>query len=171
MKLRNGFVSNSSGSSFMIGLAVVVDRQKFDAWVKRDGIKLDKFDVAVEDFDELVSRGPNSDYPNVQDGKIVLEAFDEVTKVSLPFDAIFNVDVNKPVDKEAKRLLAGHEGEIFVVNITNNEGDSLFWKEDEYDFYIDVDFFGGWQRKLWDGMTEENGLASVNKAFGAGRNG
>jgi hypothetical protein len=35
MKVRNGFVSNSSSSSFMIGVGHIVDKDAFDKYITK----------------------------------------------------------------------------------------------------------------------------------------
>ena len=172
MKFRNGFVSNSSGSSFIIGIAAISDREKFDAWIKRSGIPIDKYDVSVADFDELIERGGYDDYVKNKDGGFSVFSFDDVTHVDLSYDAVFNASKSRSPDKEAKRLLTGHEGEVFVVRIFNDEGDDRFWNGYEYDYgRVTASYFTGWQGKLLNEMTEENGLSAAQVAFGAGRNG
>jgi hypothetical protein len=42
MKTRSGFVSNSSSSSFIIGIGIVEDEEKFKAACKEQGFDMDK---------------------------------------------------------------------------------------------------------------------------------
>jgi hypothetical protein len=169
MKIRQGFVSNSSGSSFIIAIAAVFDRAKLDEWLNREMIDINKWDGGVFDFDELAQH--NTADVEVRDKDLVIEAFDEVTKVKLPIDSLFSVVANRSVDKEAKRLLAGHEGEVFAIRINNDEGDEMFWNGEEYDYDITLDRLPSWQKKLYEGLNEDHGLMCVDKAYGAGRNG
>lgn len=43
MKIRNGFVSNSSSSSFIIAVAEVVDKEKILAWGKEHALEVDQY--------------------------------------------------------------------------------------------------------------------------------
>ena len=50
MKTRNGFVSNSSSSSFIIGYAVVTDRKKFADYISLNDIEINNFDLKMYDI-------------------------------------------------------------------------------------------------------------------------
>ena len=40
MKIRNGFVSNSSSSSFMIGIGVVKNEKKLNEYMKKNNLEI-----------------------------------------------------------------------------------------------------------------------------------
>lgn len=147
MKSRMCFVSNSSSSSFIIGIAEIVDKAKFDAYLEKNKIELDEWDKYI--ITEL------SDHHDltIDDDKLTIENFE--TTVS--------VDRKKP-------------GTIFfVVNISNDEGDTSFWNNDycEMDYDIELDYFCDSQRKLYDAFSDaDSGLNMDNRiTYGAARHG
>ena len=154
MKSRNGFVSNSSSSSFMCCIAKITDSVKAKAWL--DGLSLGKYEYDVSKVKDIPSEQYNM-FSMRRMGRIIVESFQSEVFIS---DA--ELDDND---------------EILAINIANDEGDSLFsivdgngdWEDYNYD--IDLDFFPKNQRSAFKGLTEENGFTMVQKTFGAGRNG
>ena len=52
MKIRNGFVSNSSSSSFILGLAKIDDYNKFQNYINQNDIKLN-YQITVKTYEEI----------------------------------------------------------------------------------------------------------------------
>lgn len=155
MKKRNGFVSNSSSSSFIVAVAKIVNEQKFNEWF--NSLNIQTYECRVCNLTDIASDRCTS---------VVLKG-DDIVVESFQTNAILKVNNITEKDK------------IFVVNITNDEGDyGRFSGDDEYgeyqgyiDYDIDIDYFSSEQRKLWDGLDENNGLNYIEKKFGAGRDG
>jgi len=160
MKQRHGFVSNSSSSSFLLGIAIIEDGDKFDKWWKEINSKsYSSYGVSITTVHDI-SKG-NDNYfgdgeTKVKDGVVEVDCFRGDT-VSL------SIDGRSPADR------------VLIVNISNNEGDCS-WPTDSYgspDHDIDLDFLGSDQVKIHDGILagKENGLADGQVTFGAARNG
>lgn len=152
MKTRYGFVSNSSSSSFIVGVAEIVDKAKFDAYIEEHNIALDN----AESYETNASIVTESD-----DRWDVRFSLDEVRVIS--FDTSVSVERKEP-------------GTIyFVTNINNDEGDGPFWNDEycEMEYDITPDYFDGKQRKVYDMFSDvDSGLNMENQvAYGAARNG
>ena len=152
MKIRNGFVSNSSSSSFMIAVAKITDIKKASEWLKKLAIDEDPFKYNYS----IAVIGEKDEHWSVSnDGKTIrVESF-RGDRVEGTF--------SNPDDK------------FLAIRITNNEGDWAFSDNDsdwgDIDYDIDLDFFGSKQIDIWNGLTPENGFSEVEKSFGAARNG
>lgn len=155
MKFRTGFVSNSSSSSFICGVARINDMAQLAAYLTFHNLKLDSSDLFItsptdQEHSYDVRFGVN---------KVTVESF--VATVSVP------------VKDETEKFL--------VVNICNNEGDYAFMEEDEDDEYggdlnydIDVEFFDPEQQQIYNMFfASESGLDQQVRdlTFGAERNG
>jgi len=154
MKIRNGFVSNSSSSSFIVGVAKINDYNEFVKYIENNNITLN-YDVKVITLSNIKESTSYDMY--VKNDKIYVDSFQ--TDVSL------NI-------KDCK-----DEDLFLVVNICNNEGDSDFMtSDDDYDIDYDIDmsFFDIHDSKVYDAFySEESGL-DLSKSevyYGAGRNG
>lgn len=149
MKVRKGFVSNSSSSSFIVGIARIADKAKFDAYLEKKGIALND-DVYIASTDG----GKSWDLRRVRHNgdKMVVENF------LLSASAA----IKSPTD-------------IFlVVNICNDEGDGPFWSDIyEYNYDIDIDYFMEDEQAVYAAFTDpESGLEmSGDVSYGAARNG
>jgi len=156
MKIRNGFVSNSSSSSFIIGIAKIEDREKFDAWLEENADKLGyDFGSAFSPLKICKVKDLDSEYK--KEAIVSVESF-------------IWADVNIPLDE------LDDEDEVVIFDFIGDEGDSCFSVYDgddwvDYDYDIDLDFFEEPEQKAYDGLSEENGLSMVSKTYGAGRNG
>jgi hypothetical protein len=174
MKIRNGFVSNSSSSSFMIAIGVVADWDKYDKWI--NSIKKSKIiDYPIELFTVKIGQ---------QDKAIEIHDRRDRWSVEAPVNDLFEVSVKKseidklphiPIHEKAKNLLeTGESGYHFaVLSIGNDEGDSSFTTEDGCDlnYDIELDRFRIEQQKIYNEFSKENGMVLIEKTFGAARNG
>ena len=143
MKIRSGFVSNSSSSSFMIGIAKVKDRKKFDDFVKTTNFKYEDF---LFNNDTWINKIKNNNY-------VVSGCVNYEPEVSIPLKEVFDENV-------------------VYFNFGNDEGDTAFYDaNDDLDYDIDLDFFPEYQQKIYKGWTEDAGLENIDKTFGADRNG
>lgn len=159
MKKRLGFVSNSSASSFLLGIAVIEDDEKFNKWWNDLRKTWSDYDVSITTVYDLTRE--NCPYGvQVKDGKTEVECFRGDT-VSL------SLEDRQPTDR------------VLIVNIANDEGDGGFPREDPYDEFsgpdydIDLDFLGADQVRLYNGILDgkESGLVDGHVKFGAARNG
>jgi hypothetical protein len=167
MKYRMGFVSNSSSSSFLLGIAKIKNKEKLISWLEEIGIK--KYDYSIFrkiEFKEHVEKF-NSDnskeyfYPDMvyfQNDSIALESFD-YSKVKISSDSVQGEDY------------------LFTIYCENNEGDPSFRGEysEELDYDISINFLPANQQELYKLMLSENDLVERGNfdsvKFGAGRNG
>lgn len=147
MKVRNGFVSNSSSSSFIIGLAIVEDYAALEEHLGAGEVKSCVTTVGKIKENErwdVECRGDT----------VFIESFTYST-VSL--------DVTDLSD----------DTQVFVYNECEGD-DSDFWNEDwgEYNYDIDIDDFSEDIQKAASAIGGgTNGLKKGDAAYGAGRNG
>lgn len=148
MKVRQGFVSNSSSSSFIVGIAEIVDKAKFDKYIEDNKIVLDKWDQKV-----ITDSQDNSDI--------------RTTPTHLYIDSF---DTSRQVERKQPGTM------FFAVNIINDEGDCAFTSNrySDIDYDIDLDFFPDKQQEVYKMFSNpDSGLSIVNNdvTFGAARNG
>jgi len=153
MKIRNGFVSNSSSSSFIVGVAKINDYNEFTQYIRDNNIKLN-YDIKVMTLSDIIKEN-NYDL-HYNNDKIHVESFQ--TEASL--------DIKDCKDEDL----------FLIVNICNNEGDSDFMTSDydDIDYDIDISFFNNSDKKVYDAFYNNESGLDLNKSkvyFGAGRNG
>ena len=166
MKFRTGFVSNSSSSSFIIGVAEVADVAKLKQYAQENGIKLeDNYDIKLTTLKELKGQERKGwETEQLRDDKIIVDSFD-YDEVSIS-------------SKDMK-----DDTHIVIYTFFGNEGDGYFRDEDEdddwselnYDRVYENDFFDSSEDKILSmfGDPESSGLNKNNCEFdiGAARNG
>jgi len=153
MKIRNGFVSNSSSSSFIIGLAKVQDENKLRTILdKMPDIKNDYF---LGNYNDFISSEYKCYEINFSDGRISVEA---------PINNSFEISLD--VNDEEK---------VFAFCVGNDEGDSEFYdlQKDELNYdKVTEDWFEGDQAKILELFATSHDILK-NKIYkiGAARNG
>ena len=160
MKARSGFVSNSSSSSFIVGVARVKRKDELIKYLEKEFSGSDDWRKPVvfstsdiADVINGVSRGYEiEDSINLEKQMIVAESFSGI-EFSLPFDL-------------------GKEEDFLVINISNDEGDSAFSGSDDWDPQYDIssDFLPLNQQKLFD-LEGLGFVENLQIGIGAGRNG
>lgn len=171
MKKRIGFVSNSSSSSFMVGIGVVTNWTKFNKWKKTINNPYD-IQIYKKEDTELEYASLKMDYT-----KYIAEApvNDSVT-VELSLDDYESVTDNLPKHVIAKNLLAENSKEnIVVYSMGNDEGDSAFNSSSDWgdiNYNIGFDWFSQDQRRIYEEFgSDKSGISFSDKTYGAGRNG
>lgn len=151
-KFRNGWVSNSSSSSFIIGIGVIKDEAKIRKSLKN----CDEYDYKIEKVSELPTKIGWDNYGYNPETGIVRNV----------------ACVNSEPDITLK--IEDPESLVLIVNVGNNEGDSDFVDEDYWCNYdkVDYDWFSSDQQKLMDILGDEDLISKTSGYYlGADRNG
>lgn len=152
MKIRNGFVSNSSSSSFIATYGKVVDNELFEQWKS-----------TISNIKE---------YQIMSGSKLVEEQNDSkwCKPVNGGFDDI-GIDVDKVINEAIK-----HPNQTFIFKDgCGLDGDSAFRDPDDDDwecnYDIELETFDGVDIELYNSSPKNNGVKVISQTFYAGRNG
>jgi hypothetical protein len=172
MKVRNGFVSNSSSSSFIIGLAVIEDFSKFNAWLSKNDLKIGGWDLNLAAIDNI-----DQYQIDVEGDKFIFEAFTGDTVSIKKEDSVKASEKYQTIAKIAKnKLLETGDKNILIVDIQKDA--KYLEMSDDFDptesYNIDIDFFDAEHQKIFNDLNTRPNEIGVYKAdiiFGAGRDG
>jgi hypothetical protein len=151
MKIRNGFVSNSSSSSFIIGIAKINDINKLRKYMEDKNIK-DDYDLTILSKMDILDNKPWQ--IDIRNGKASIESF-------IGTDVKIDIENLSPLDTMLTYYFTGH-------------GDSDFWNGDEYDYDIDMTIFSENERKIYNMFKDKDSGLDIQTSevnYGAGRNG
>jgi len=162
VKTRQGFVSNSSSSSFIVGVAKIKKSEtaQFKKWL----FDLNK-ERGCQDYDRETQVLSTTDVLRAKDHSYFIECDGE----SVIVDAEVNTEPTVSI-----KLDASKDDEYFVVHIGNDEGDGNFWNEysGNYDYdKVDEDYFTGYQKEILNVLMGSGFFSNVDYKIGAARNG
>lgn len=154
MKIRNGFVSNSSSSSFIATYGKVVDNNRFDKWLDKCKYSRNYTIVSGEKLIELQEQGGRWSHP-------ITSGF---------MDCMID-------EKKVLELAKNNPESTFIFKTgTGPTGDGDFMTgedEDSYDlnYDIELDRFDPDDVELYDSSIGFNGVEIIEQTYYAGRNG
>jgi|SaaInlStandDraft_3_1057020.scaffolds.fasta_scaffold85805_2 hypothetical protein len=164
MKQRNGFVSNSSSSSFIVGVAKIENLKEATDWIECIDTNYNS-EIVIVSSKELSDAAENR-WGGLDIGPVVRsKAKDKYRVVSFLGEEEFTIDPSK-------------DEHWFCYCYQGDEGDTAFTTYDEEGNWLDLDYsmdcedFDPAEREIMSSIwSGSNGLQRGQCHFGAGRNG
>ena len=157
MKKRTGFVSNSSSSSFIIGVGIATDKDSIQKLKDSKNSDLTIYPLVDVINNEHSSWGERYDFKN-----------DNYTVESFTYQSVTASDINKTFVENPGAVLVKFED-----SGGGDDSDFAIYDEDdnfiEYDYDIDMDHFG--QSTINTIAECEELCDSFDYEYGAGRDG
>ena len=153
MKIRNGFVSNSSSSSFILGYGIIKDDEKFLKYCYENKI--------------TISNDINDEFSEVR----VVPCW-HIDKKHRILSCTNHIELIIPNEIEYN-----HGKDLIIVELGNDEGDGEFYNDDieEMEWYRaeNINFWSGHQRAIIELFSNKEIIDSKYSEikFGAERNG
>lgn len=141
MKIRKGFVSNSSSSSFIAVFA-----------------KIFSDDVSLEMF--------KSEFIKIGQELIDLGAFEYDYLCSANWAGVDTMPEKKDLNPKAKYIVFSGSG-----GAGDDDEDFRDIDTDDLNYHVELSDFRTLEQEIYNLVTEENGFTEISKGFGAGRNG
>jgi len=148
MKIRNGFVSNSSSSSFIATYGMVVNEEQFNSWKAANKIG-DEYKLITSE--ELRNRYESGDWYGLR-GNDFYDLLD--------WDSIIKAATENPTATFVFKTGRGPDCDSDFMNVY-----------DDIDYDIDIDRFNDIDLVLYGSTPETNGVQVVSQTFYAGRDG
>ncbi len=167
-----GFVSNSSSSSFIIGIAAIKNYDEFYKWYlkNKDDHKYEIYIVAYNNAEKIIYTSDD----------ISEKGFGEMRPINDYLSSFRTNDKYIEMENFATSVLIEYDPNDYnlqyfaILDISNDEGDYAFWDEayGEMDYDIDLDYFCERQKTLHSIFSENKiGLDKSAVKYGAARNG
>jgi hypothetical protein len=132
----------NTSSSYMLAMALIEDRDKFDKWLSSNENVFFKFmNRHYESNPFIISKVKDLEVDN---GEIV---------VSNKLGKSLSISVDD-IDVE----------ELVFLNYHGNEGEDAF---EDNGYHIDISFLPYEEQVIYNGFSEENGLKNIQKEIGA----
>jgi hypothetical protein len=155
MKIRSGFVSNSSSSSFIIGYGVIKDNDKLNEYLEKNKIKL-----RVSWYDGVTIKKQGEVFKK--------DKFYNEDEQLLQVTNYKNIKIPEEINKK-------HD--VLIVRICNDEGDEMFYDEEfeelNYEKAEIINFYNDEQKAIIRLFYEKDIIdqSKYQLIFGAERSG